>query len=161
MIINFIERACTSGIQAAVRRFFARLNKSLGRPIGWATLVLLVAATSCKQKPVSQIEEHASNEDVARYMKNFEGRGALTDSSSQPTPPAEALKEFHYPDDLSLDLVLSEPRIVQPVHISFDQRGRLWVVQYNQYPYPEGLKITAIDNHTRVQFDKVPPAPPA
>lgn len=161
MTINFIERVCTSGIQAAVRRFFARLNKSLGRPIGWATLMLLVAATSCKQKPVSQIEEHASNEDVARYMKNFAGRGALTDSSSQPTPPAEALKEFHYPDDLSLDLVLSEPRIVQPVHISFDQRGRLWVVQYNQYPYPEGLKITAIDNHTRVQFDKVPPAPPA
>src|SRR5690606_15549903 len=48
----------------------------------------------------------------------------------------------------------------QPLEISFDAQGRLWVIHYNQYPYPEGVKITGLDNHLRVEFDKVPDAPP-
>ena len=35
-----------------------------------------------------------------------------------------------------LDLVLAEPVVRQPVSLSFDERGRLWVVQYLQYPVP-------------------------
>jgi putative membrane-bound dehydrogenase-like protein len=46
------------------------------------------------------------------------------------------------------------------VFIHFDHRGRLWVVQYNQYPYPAGLKITNIDQHIRARFDKIPEPPP-
>jgi putative heme-binding domain-containing protein len=106
------------------------------------------------------MEQYAANEEVARFMENYEGRGVLTDPDSKPTSPEEALSGFRYPDDLSLELVLSEPEVIQPLQVSFDHRGRLWVVQYHQYPYPEGLKITAIDNHTRVKFDKVPEAPP-
>ncbi len=44
--------------------------------------------------------------------------------------------------------------------MNFDERGRLWVVQYRQYPYPEGLKVLSRDKHWRVQYDKVPKAPP-
>ena len=100
------------------------------------------------------------NEEVARYMESFKGVGALTDSS-EPTPPDSALLHFRYPADLALDLVLSEPQVVQPVEVSFDHRGRLWVVQYHQYPYPQGLKVASVDNFLRVKFDKVPAAPPA
>ncbi|RPE08821.1 dehydrogenase [Chitinophaga lutea] len=100
------------------------------------------------------------NEEVARYMESFKGVGALTDSS-EPTPPDSALMHFKYPADLALDLVLSEPQVVQPVEVSFDHRGRLWVVQYHQYPYPQGLKVASVDNFLRVKFDKVPAAPPA
>lgn len=106
----------------------------------------------------SQLPE-SDNEDVARYMQSFNGVGALSDSSL-PTPPQEALSHFSCPDDLALDLVLSEPQVVQPVELSFDHRGRLWVVQYHQYPYPQGLKVTSVDNYLRVKFDKVPAAPP-
>ena len=105
------------------------------------------------------IEAIAANEEVAAYMKAFEGRGDLADSS-QPTPPQEALARFQYPDDLALELVLSEPDIHQPLDISFDHRGRLWVVQYNQYPYPEGVKVTGVDHHLRLTFDQVPAPPP-
>lgn len=112
-----------------------------------------------KVNATTQIEEVAANEEVAAYLEAFEGRGDLTDNS-KPTPPQEALAGFRYPDDLALDLVLSEPAIHQPLELSFDHRGRLWVVQYNQYPFPEGLKITSIDNHLRVKFDKVPEPPP-
>jgi len=114
---------------------------------------------SCEQKRWS--DEIAANEAVATFMENFEGRGDLTDPLSQPTSPEEAIKGFELPEDLSITLILSEPEIVQPLEINFDHRGRLWVVQYNQYPYPKGLKVTAIDNHTRMTFDQVPDAPPA
>src|SRR5690606_23061007 len=56
---------------------------------------------------------------------------------------------------------LSEPLVNQPLEISFDTKGRMWVVHYNQYPFPEGVKITGLDNHLRLQFDRVPEPPPA
>lgn len=107
----------------------------------------------------SEIDSMSGNEDVSKYLKSFKGRGALSDSSKA-TSPQNALAAFHFPADLSMDLVLSEPAITQPVEISFDYRGRLWVVQYNQYPYPKGLKIMSVDNWLRATFDKVPAPPP-
>jgi putative heme-binding domain-containing protein len=72
-----------------------------------------------------------------------------------PTQP-----EFTVPDDLRVELLLNEPDVRQPVHISFDERGRLWVVQYLQYPSPAGLTLLSRDSVWRVQYDKVPPPPP-
>ncbi|MCB0689761.1 MAG: hypothetical protein KDC53_24645, partial [Saprospiraceae bacterium] len=105
-------------------------------------------------------DKKAASDEVSEFIESFEGRGDLTDET-QSTPPKEAVSLFKHPDDLAIDLVLAEPEIFQPVEIKFDRHGRLWVVQYSQYPYPEGLKITSVDNHLRVQFDKVPEAPPA
>jgi putative membrane-bound dehydrogenase-like protein len=42
----------------------------------------------------------------------------------------------------------------------FDERGRLWVVEYLQYPFPAGLKVVKYDQYLRAIFDKVPAAPP-
>lgn len=114
---------------------------------------------SSESKNVS-IEEIAGNEEVREFMEAFEGRGVMTDSS-QVLPASEALAQFRYPDDLEMDLILAEPQVHQPVDISFDHRGRLWVVQYNQYPYPKGVKVVDIDHHIRAIFDKVPAAPPS
>ena len=122
-------------------------------------ILSLSGCSSGEKNDNIRIEDVAANEEVASYMKAFEGRGDLADSS-QPTPPQEALAAFRYPDDLQLELVLSEPDIHQPLDISFDHRGRLWVVQYNQYPYPQGVKVTGIDHHLRLIFDNVPAPPP-
>lgn len=128
---------------------------------GIGMIVMIAACNQKDQKKEATAQLPVSdNEDVARYMESFKGVGALTDSS-QPTLPKETLKHFKYPDDLALDLVLSEPQVVQPVELSFDHRGRLWVVQYHQYPFPQGLKVVSIDNYLRVKFDKTPAAPPA
>jgi putative heme-binding domain-containing protein len=67
---------------------------------------------------------------------------------------------FTVPDDLRFELLLKEPQVRQPVNISFDERGRMWVVQYLQYPSPAGLKMLSRDSVWRVQYDKVPPPPP-
>lgn len=74
--------------------------------------------------------------------------------------PQEAVSKFTVPDDLEIELVLSEPEIAQPLHISFDERGRMWLVEYRQYPHPAGLKVVSRDNWWRAVYDKMPPAPP-
>src|SRR5262245_26059767 len=77
-----------------------------------------------------------------------------------PLPPAVALKHFQVAPDLEWEQVLAEPVVRQPVSVSFDERGRLWVVQYLQYPHPAGLKMLSRDKYWRAVYDKVPPPPP-
>jgi putative heme-binding domain-containing protein len=74
--------------------------------------------------------------------------------------PQEALKHFTVADGLEVRLVASEPLVRQPVSISFDDRGRLWVLQYLQYPVPEGLKPVAVDEFLRTKYDRRPDPPP-
>ena len=74
--------------------------------------------------------------------------------------PAESLQRFHVPDDLEIQQVLAEPVVKQPVFLNFDERGRMWVVQYLQYPSPAGLQMLSRDNVWRAVYDKVPPPPP-
>ncbi len=84
-----------------------------------------------------------------------------TDSpSTTPLSPAESLKRFVTPDDLRIELVASEPVVRQPVFLNFDERGRMWVVQYLQYPDPRGLKVLSHDGYWRAVYDKVPDPPP-
>lgn len=77
-----------------------------------------------------------------------------------PLPPAEAQTRFLIHEDLAFDQVLTEPAIRQPVFLTFDERGRMWVVQYLQYPNPAGLKILSHDKFWRAVYDKVPDPPP-
>jgi putative membrane-bound dehydrogenase-like protein len=101
----------------------------------------------------------AGNEEVEKIIQTFGGRGAVGDDS-QPTPAAEAVKEFVTTENLQMELVMAEPQVRQPLYMSFDDRGRMWVVQYLQYPFPEGLKVMKYDQYLRAVFDKVPAAPP-
>ncbi len=57
-------------------------------------------------------------------------------------------------------LVASEPLVRQPVAIEFDDRGRLWVIQYLQYPNPAGLARKQVDRYSRTQYDQIPEPPP-
>lgn len=81
-------------------------------------------------------------------------------ASDGPLSPAASLAAFTVADDLQIELVLAEPIVRQPVFCNFDERGRLWVVQYLQYPFPAGLKMLSRDDVWRAQYDRVPPPPP-
>lgn len=74
--------------------------------------------------------------------------------------PQQSMDHFKVPDDLQVDLVLSEPIVSQPLFMNFDERGRLWVLQYLQYPEPEGLTLLSKDQWWRAVYDKVPDPPP-
>ncbi|GAA4423197.1 PVC-type heme-binding CxxCH protein [Bremerella cremea] len=120
-----------------------------------------VAAAFAQQDETQQRSLGAAeNEAVREHIRNFEGRGQTADFSIPALAPEAAEKQFVTPDGVQMKLVLAEPVVRQPVCINFDERGRMWVVQYLQYPFPAGLKIVKYDEHLRAVFDKVPPAPP-
>jgi putative heme-binding domain-containing protein len=74
--------------------------------------------------------------------------------------PEEQRKGFRLRDGYQVQLLAAEPIVKQPLHLAFDPRGRLWVTQYRQYPFPAGLKVIAYDRYIRAKFDKLPPPPP-
>ena len=45
-----------------------------------------------------------------------------------------AARQMSVPDGFHVDLIASEPDLVQPIAMSFDARGRIWVVEANTYP---------------------------
>ncbi|MFO0879929.1 MAG: PVC-type heme-binding CxxCH protein [Gemmataceae bacterium] len=74
--------------------------------------------------------------------------------------PEAAVGKMVVPPGMEVSLVASEPAVRQPVAIDFDDRGRLWVMQYLQYPNPAGLKRARVDRYSRTVYDRVPEPPP-
>ena len=60
--------------------------------------------------------------------------------------PAESLNRFNIATGFVWRGLLSEPTIEQPLQVTFDSHGRLWVVEFRQYPEPAGLKPLSRDN---------------
>ena len=77
-------------------------------------------------------------------------------------PPAagEQVARMTLPDGFHVTLFAAEPDIRQPVSFTFDDRGRLWVSHFRQYPYPAGLKQISRDKYYRAKYDQEPKAPP-
>ena len=74
--------------------------------------------------------------------------------------PDEAVQRMKVAEGFEVSVVASEPLVRQPVAIEFDDRGRLWVIQYLQYPNPAGLKRVQVDRFSRTKYDRVPEPPP-
>ena len=85
-----------------------------------------------------------------RREKQAEGVGLAPEASHDFLTPAEGL---------AIDLMLSEPQIKQPSFLRFDGRGRMWLIEYRQYPHPAGLEIVATDQYWRNVY-KTYPEPP-
>jgi putative membrane-bound dehydrogenase-like protein len=81
-------------------------------------------------------------------------------ASAQNLSPEDAVKRMKVADGFEIRLLASEPAIRQPLSISFDERGRIWVLQYIQYPNPAGLKAVKVDEYLRTTYDRLPEPPP-
>lgn len=64
--------------------------------------------------------------------------GARAPATTPALPPEEARNQFTVPDGFEVRLFASEPDVVNPVAMTWDERGRLWVVEL--YEYPLGAK---------------------
>jgi putative membrane-bound dehydrogenase-like protein len=54
-----------------------------------------------------------------------------------PLSPVEAIKKMVVPKGFQVELVASEPNIVNPVAMTFDERGRIWITESLEYPRRE------------------------
>lgn len=64
--------------------------------------------------------------------------GQHAPASTPALTPAEAQKKFKLPEGFQMSLFASEPMVVNPVAMTWDARGRLWVLEL--YEYPLGAK---------------------
>src|SRR4051812_45596657 len=56
---------------------------------------------------------------------------------TDPLPPEAEQKKFHLPPGFEIELVVSEPQIHKPMNLNFDERGRLFVTNSLEYPFPK------------------------
>ncbi len=121
-----------------------------------------VGASGTRQTPRAEVKTPQPSPQASTHT--IAPAAPALDLPQEATAPAltpkDASTHFHVADDLEWEQVLAEPQIAQPVFLNFDERGRIWVVEYRQYPLPAGLKIVSHDNVWRSVYDKVPPPPP-
>jgi putative membrane-bound dehydrogenase-like protein len=75
------------------------------------------------------------------YTNQPAGRQLAGQHAPASTPalsPEEAQKRFTVPEGFEIRLFASEPEVANPVAMTWDERGRLWVVEL--YEYPLGAK---------------------
>ncbi len=75
------------------------------------------------------------------YSNQPSGRQLSGQHAPAGTPalsPDDAQRKFTVPDGYQMRLFASEPEVVNPVAMSWDDRGRLWVLEL--YEYPLGVK---------------------
>ncbi|MDI1311054.1 PVC-type heme-binding CxxCH protein [Prosthecobacter sp.] len=67
------------------------------------------------------------------------GRSAeeLQFPSTPPTEPQNAAKTFHVLDGFEMQLIAAEPLVTDPVAITYDEDGRAYVCEMNDYPYTD------------------------
>ncbi|MCE9530809.1 MAG: c-type cytochrome [Planctomycetes bacterium] len=67
---------------------------------------------------------------------------SISQAQDRPLPPAEAPKRMTLPEGFHATLFAGEPDVLQPIAMTFDDRGRLWVVECLSSPKwtdkPEG-----------------------
>src|SRR5205823_1752167 len=71
--------------------------------------------------------------------------GQYAPASTAPLPPAEAQQKFTVPPGFEVRLFASEPDVINPVAMTWDERGRLWVLELYEYPLgaPKGYSYSS------------------
>src|ERR1700754_717778 len=88
------------------------------------------------------------------------GAGFSLNLLAQGFSPEDAARRVTVAKGLKVTLFASEPMVRQSTFVKCDDRGRLWTIQYLQYPNPAGLKRTKIDRWSRTEYDRLPEPPP-
>lgn len=86
----------------------------------------------------SQWEQYMAEEPALAYtpkpnIPNYEQRDPAPQFQA-PLPPEESKKLIQIPVGFRLELFASEPDIINPIAMDWDERGRLWVIETVDYP---------------------------
>jgi putative membrane-bound dehydrogenase-like protein len=91
-------------------------------------LCFLLLLSSC-------LHQHAddNNDNRSEHVHGAGYETWLKGPSSSPLSPVDALKTFQLQDKLLIETVAAEPLVQDPVLISFDARGRMWIAEMTNY----------------------------
>src|SRR5262245_41772967 len=79
----------------------------------------------------------------------FVALAAITSSAAGPLSPRDELATFQIAKGFRVELVASEPDVVDPVSMCFDERGRMFVCE--MIGYPNGGVGTGDESRGRVR----------
>ncbi len=96
------------------------------RTIFFAALMATIA--SCKNASNNIHDGSDSLYSGTKFNEHIRSTAALT--------PEEEQKGFKLPDGFEINLFASEPDIGKPINLTFDAKGRMWVTQSFEYPFP-------------------------
>lgn len=94
-----------------------------------APLVLAITGLAISTSNVSAQEAKG---DIKVYIPRKQ-----TEPPGPPLSPADAIKKMQVPEGFHVELVASEPDLLNPVAMAFDERGRIWVTESFEYPRHE------------------------
>src|SRR5262245_17648433 len=119
---------------------------------GFIAIVLAVCTTGCwPHEPAAEVPlapgpkgvRGAEDGASALDRTTVELRSATVVRDSEPVPlpapqspvaPADALQYFVVHPECRIELVAAEPDVISPIQVAFDPDGRMWVIEYSDYP---------------------------
>ncbi|AHM60844.1 membrane-bound dehydrogenase domain-containing protein [Flammeovirgaceae bacterium 311] len=90
-------------------------------------------------KQVANIPNYEKRDPAPRYQ--------------EPLSPQESQKLIQVPVDFELQLFASEPNIINPIAMDWDERGRLWVIETVDYPNTVRDKAGVGDDRIKICED--------
>jgi uncharacterized protein len=94
---------------------------------------VLWAAGEERRRSVEQLKMPRLTYVEGFNVPNYENRDPAP-LYQMPLSPRDSMKFIQHPAEFRLELFASEPDIVNPITFSFDERGRLWVIEALDYP---------------------------
>ncbi len=85
-----------------------------------------------KVKPVALLAKPTKAIEVIESTRG--GRHWVDQKTAPPKTPSQSLKSFEIEPGYELSLFAAEPLVMDPVAMAFDQRGRMFVAEYGDYP---------------------------
>lgn len=86
---------------------------------------LFIASIACKNSGQEKDRREFSGDKFSVHIRTTEAR-----------TPEEELLGFKLPEGFEITCFASEPDIGKPINLAFDAKGRLWVTQSYEYPFP-------------------------
>ena len=85
----------------------------------------------------------AAGDDAAAVIPHRQDR-----VPNKPVAAEEAARRMTVPEGFHVDLVASEPQIINPFAMCFDDRGRIWITESVRSEF--GISQPAVSQHLRV-----------
>lgn len=115
-------------IGAPNHHFFIEQSMNIVRALTALVCLNLLLLSACRDGAESDV----SSDDGRFSGKKFNEHIRSTEART----PEEQQAGFLLPDGFEIQLFAAEPDIGKPINITFDAKGRMWVTQSFEYPFP-------------------------
>ena len=112
-LIKYTERPADAALREAVLGAISKKARS-----DWETFV---ASRPPLQRLPGEVPNYERRPESVQYQA--------------PLRPNDSMRYTQVPADFNLQLFASEPEVVKPIYLAWDERGRAWVIEALDYPH--------------------------